>query len=65
MTNSLYSPCQICHCGVVRCQVLCRPLAVFTQIHVHVIGVTLLAGVNPFAVNKYLSVYLSIYLSNH
>jgi hypothetical protein len=33
-------PCQICHSSVGRCQVLCRPLSVFTEVNIHVICIS-------------------------
>ena len=36
MAKSFYSPCQISHCCVCCCQVLCRSLSVFTEVNTHV-----------------------------
>ena len=36
MDKSFYTPCQISHCSVGCCQVLCRPLSVFPEVNIHV-----------------------------
>jgi hypothetical protein len=43
---SFYFSCQVCHCGVGCCYVLCWPLSVFAQTHFHVTDVA--AGVTEF-----------------
>src|SRR5215510_6411539 len=40
MANSFYPPCQISHCSMGCCQVLCRPLSVFTEVNIHVICIS-------------------------
>ena len=37
MAKSFYLPCQISHCSMGCCQVLCRPLSVLTKVNIRVI----------------------------
>jgi len=36
MAKSFYNPCQVSHCIVCCCQVLCRSLSVFAEVNIHV-----------------------------
>ena len=36
IAKSFYTPCQISHCIVCCCQVLCPPLSIFTEVYIHV-----------------------------